>query len=161
MVIWKISCTFAASYPENNLFTLMETNTYWRFGAVVCEGHRFFLFIHLLHQIAYSIYYPKKKVYNWKVISLESEDLLTAVSRPVDYSEQACWLGSAELPTLVITLTKVSSWTKEVVSLNLRRHLLEPEKTYHWTREDISLNLRKYIIEPNKEHYTIHESLIW
>ena len=139
MVIWKISCTFAASYPENNLFTLMETNTYWRFGAVACEGHRFFLFIHLLHQIAYSIYYPKKKVYNWKVISLESEDLLTAVSKPVDYSEQACWLGSAELLTLVITLTKVSSWTKEVVSLNLR----------------------KYIIEPNKEHYTIHKSLIW
>ena len=29
-------------YPENNLFTLKETNTYWRFGAVACEGHRFF-----------------------------------------------------------------------------------------------------------------------
>jgi hypothetical protein len=28
-VIWKKSCIFAASYPENNLFTLMETNTYW------------------------------------------------------------------------------------------------------------------------------------
>lgn len=30
-------------YPENNLFTLKKTNTYWRFGAVTCEGHRFFL----------------------------------------------------------------------------------------------------------------------
>ena len=29
-------------YPENNLFTLKGTNTYWRFGAVACEGHRFF-----------------------------------------------------------------------------------------------------------------------
>ena len=152
-MIWKISCIFAASYPENNLFTLMETNTYWRFGAVACEGHRFFLFIHLLHQIAYSIYYPKKKVYNQQVISLESEDLLTAVSRPVDYSEQTCWLGSAEMLTLVITLTKASSWTREVVSLNLRRHLFEPEKTYHWARGDISLSQRRHIIEPKEVYY--------
>ena len=35
-----------SSYPENNLFTLRKTNTYWRFGAVACEGHRFFLFLY-------------------------------------------------------------------------------------------------------------------
>jgi len=29
-------------YPENNLFTLEGTNTYWRFEAVACEGYRFF-----------------------------------------------------------------------------------------------------------------------
>ena len=153
-MIWKKSCIFAASYPENNLFTLMETNTYWRFGAVACEGHRFFLFIHLLHQIAYSIYCSQEE-------RIQLKGNITWVGRLADCSQQTCWLGSAELLTLVITLAKVSSWTREVVSLNLRRHLLEPEKTYHWAKGAISLNLRKYIIEPNKEHYTIYESLIW
>ena len=52
MVIWKKSCTFATSYPENNLFTLMETNTYWRFGAVACEGHRFFFALNFPSSLA-------------------------------------------------------------------------------------------------------------
>jgi len=35
-------------YPENNLFTLKRTNTYWRYRAIACEGHRFiFLQKHL------------------------------------------------------------------------------------------------------------------
>ena len=153
-MIWKISCTFAASYPENNLFTLMETNTYWRFGAVACEGHRFFLFIHLLHQIAYSIYCSQEE-------SIQLKGNITWVGRLADCSQQTCRLEWADLLTRLSRAADTSHNFNEGIFLNQRSRILKPKKTSPWTREDISLNLRKYIIEPNKEHYTIHESLIW
>ena len=62
-------------YPENNLFTLKETNTYWRFGAVACEGHRFFFALNFPSSLAQTsqahiqlfihfIQYVKKKIYH-------------------------------------------------------------------------------------------------
>ena len=153
-MIWKKSCIFAASYPENNLFTLMETNTYWRFGAVACEGHRFFLFIHLLHQIAYSIYCSQEE-------RIQLKGNITIVGRLAEPSHNFSEGIFLNQRSRILKPKETSSWTREVVSLNLMRHIIEPKETYHWTRGDVSLSLRKYIIEPNKEHYTIHESLIW
>jgi len=46
-------------YPENNLFTLKKANTYWRYEAIACEGHRFiFLEFYLVDSKIFRTFAP-------------------------------------------------------------------------------------------------------
>mgnify|MGYP004668106523 CR=1 FL=1 len=56
--------------------------------------------------------------------------LVTIVSRCADCSRQTCWLGSAELLSLVANSEKQYSLTQETVSATPRNYLRYPEIQY-------------------------------
>ena len=71
-----------------------------------------------------------KKCKNCWYASAHTSCFLSMLGRPADCSEQTCWLGSAELLSLVATFQKQSPWTPYSISLNLIRRLLSLAQSY-------------------------------
>ena len=72
--------------------------------------------------------------------------VVTRLGRPADCSRQSCWLGSAELLSLVATFEKQSPSTREAVSLNSRSSLLKLKETSPWTQRNVSFCLFNHIL---------------
>ena len=85
-----------------------------------------------------------------RVVVVRLKGIVTRLSRPADCSRQSCWLGSAELLSLVATFEKQSLSTQEVVSFNSKRRLFQLKETSPWTQRNVSLNPKKRLLEPKE-----------
>ena len=87
-----------------------------------------------------------KKCKNSWYASAHTSCFLSMLGRPADCSEQTCWLGSAELLSLVATFQKQSSWTPYSISLNLIRRLLSLAQSYSSAYGVVFFSLRSRIL---------------
>ena len=76
----------------------------------------------------------------------------TRLARPADCSEQTCWLGSADLPSLVTTFKKLYPCTPEDGFFHSRRRIRSPNETYSFIQRDVFFHLKRRIIQGTKTH---------
>ena len=81
-----------------------------------------------------------------RVVVVRLKGVVTRLGRPADCSRQTCWLGSAELLSLVATFEKQSLSTRKPVSFNSKSSLFKLKKTFLWTQRNVSFRLFNHIL---------------
>ena len=81
-----------------------------------------------------------------RVVVVRLKGVVTRLGRPADCSRQSCWLGSADLLSLVTTFEKQSPSTRKAVSFNSKSSLLKLKETSLWTQRNVSFRLFNHIL---------------